>query len=426
MLSSAQKRKASASLSSSSTTLGMKAASKSSKGDDVEKVLKPLRALRKKMGGPSKASTSSSPSVVGMSDVYEVKDLPISEVSDNLEALVISIVKQVLNDGSFELTVPNRGLSNQKYIESIDRNVLGDKVSKRLFLSTNHVRKTAITTRVIELVHEVLSKGIHITKRDLFYTDVKLFKDQLESDAVLDDVACMAGCTRTSLHVVASDKGLVVGRVQYREAGDLIDCTRMGVGGKAIPPYVDKITDIQSDAEFVLLVEKEAAYMRLAEDRFYQKYPCIIITGKGQPDVATRLFLRKIKDELNIPILALVDSDPYGLKILSVYCSGSKGMSYDSSNLTTKDIKWLGVRPSDLDKYKLPEQCRLKMTDNDIKLGKELLNEAFVQKNPEWVKELNIMLQTKEKAEIQALSSFGFQYLSEVYLPQKLKEGDWI
>lgn len=27
--------------------------------------------------------------------------------------------------------------------------------------------------------------------------------------------------------------------------GDLIDCTRMGVGGKAIPPYIDKITDIR-------------------------------------------------------------------------------------------------------------------------------------------------------------------------------------
>ena len=41
----------------------------------------------------------------------------------------------------------------------------------------------------------------------------------------------------------------------------------MGVGGKAIPPYVDRITNIRSDAEFILLVEKEAAYMRLAEDR---------------------------------------------------------------------------------------------------------------------------------------------------------------
>ena len=37
-------------------------------------------------------------------------------------------------------------------------------------------------------------------------------------------------------------------------------------------------------------------------------------------------------------------------QILSVYMSGSKNMSYDSSNLTTPDIKWLGVRPSDLNR----------------------------------------------------------------------------
>lgn len=40
---------------------------------------------------------------------------------------------------------------------------------------------------------------------------------------------------------------------------------------------------LRSDADFILLVEKEAAYMRMAEDRFYQKYPCIVITAKGQP-----------------------------------------------------------------------------------------------------------------------------------------------
>jgi meiotic recombination protein SPO11 len=36
------------------------------------------------------------------------------------------------------------------------------------------------------------------------------------------------------------------------------------------------------------------------------------------------------------------------------------------------------------------------------------------------------MVRSKVKAEIQALSSFGFQYLSKEYLPRKLKEGDWI
>ena len=49
-----------------------------------------------------------------------------------------------------------------------------------------------------------------------------------------------------------------------------------------------QVDSIQSDALFILLVEKDAAFMRLAEDRFYNTYPCIIMTAKGQPDVASR------------------------------------------------------------------------------------------------------------------------------------------
>lgn len=147
---------------------------------------------------------------------------------------------------------------------------------------------------------------------------MKLFGDQNQSDTVLDDVSCMLGCTRSSLNVVASEKGVVVGRLVFLDDGDRIDCTKMGIGGKAIPPNIDRVSGLESDALFVLLVEKDAAFMRLAEDRFYNRFPCIIVTAKGQPDVATRLFLRRLKIELKLPVLALVDSDPYGLKILSV------------------------------------------------------------------------------------------------------------
>ena len=236
----------------------------------------------------------------------------------------------------------------------------------------------------------------------------------------------MIGCTRSSLNVVASEKGIVVGKLIFEDDGDTIDCTKMGVGGKAIPPSIDRVTNIRGDAEFILLIEKDAAFMRLAEDRFYNTYPCVIISGKGQPDVATRLFLNKVRSALNIPILGLFDADPYGLKILSVYMKGSKNMSYDAINLTTPDIKWLGVRPSDLEKYNIPAQCRLEMSEHDIKTGKELLNEDFVKANPAWHRELEMMVKSKVKAEIQALSSFGFQYLTQHYLPQKLKDADWI
>uniref|UniRef100_A0A7R9VR90 DNA topoisomerase 6 subunit A n=1 Tax=Chlamydomonas euryale TaxID=1486919 RepID=A0A7R9VR90_9CHLO len=356
----------------------------------------------------------------------EVVDKDNSAVLDEIEASILSISATILEGNGFAFDVPSRAKGNQMYVPELDRIVLQDSVSKRSFAATQTCRKTAITTRILGLVHQLCVKQIHVTKRDLFYTDVKLFEDQGQSDTILDDLACMLGCTRSSLNVVASEKGVVVGRLQFEEDGDAIDCCRMGIGGKAIPPNVDKVAKLQSDALFILLVEKDAAFMRLAEDRFYNTYPCIILTAKGQPDVATRLFLRKLKTELNIPVLGLVDSDPYGLKILSVYMKGSMNMSYDSSNLTTPDIKWLGIRPSDLDRFSIPQQCRLPMTEEDIKTGKKLLEEDFVKANPKWVIELELMLKTREKAEIQALSSFGFQYLSQVYLPLKLQEGDWI
>ena len=285
------------------------------------------------------------------------------------------------------------------------------------------MRKVAITARVLQLVQELCRKGIHVTKRDLFYTDVKLFKSQSESDVVIEDVACLLGCTRTSLNVVASQKGTVLGRLRFVEDGDPIDCSRMGVGGKGIPPFTDRITGIESDAKFILIVEKDAAFVRLAEDRFYNRFPCVMITGKGQPDVATRMFVRQLKETLRIPVLALVDSDSYGVNILSVYMHGSQNMAYDSSNLTTPDIKWLGVRPSDLDRLQIPEQCRLPMTDKDLAHCRSLLNESWLLSKPEWKKEVELMLKTQVKAEIQALSSFGFQYLTEVYLPLKLQTG---
>lgn len=400
--------------------------------DDADKVLAKCRALKEKLRNENKfASVGSTDdgnkkNVDVPKDIVEVDDLSTTEVLEGIESVALQITRQVLQKKGFQMEIPSRGSSNQVYVKEWDRIVLGGKRMGRNFMNVRESRKSAITLRVMQLLHAVLVKRIHITKRDLFYTDVKLFVDQAESDGVLDDVATMIGCTRSNLHVVASDKGLVVGRIQFEEDGDPIDCTRMGVGGKAIPPYIDKIENIRSDAEFILLVEKEAAYMRMAEDRFYHKYPCIVITAKGQPDVASRMFLSRITKELKIPVFGLVDSDPYGLKILSVYMSGSKNMSYDSASLTTPNILWLGLRPSDLNKYNLPDQCRLNMTENDIKTGKELLTEDFIQKNPKWMKELETMVKTKKKAEIQALSSFGFQYVTEEYLPRKLMEGDWI
>lgn len=72
----------------------------------------------------------------------------------------------------------------------------------------------------------------------------------------------------------------------------------------------------------------------------------------------------------------------------------------DSQKYMFLFAEWLGLRPSDLNKYDLPDQCRLDMTENDIKTGQELMKEEFILKNPEWVKELEIMVRYLDEASL--------------------------
>ena len=260
---------------------------------DVDQVLKPVKKLRQAMG--SAVAAKKTLQDIGMSGVTkEVVSMETRGVMAEIERIAIEATLSIMRGEGFSYTMPARTSSNMVYVAELDRLVLRDKTLERVFANASSARKTAITTRVLQLINELCSKGIHVTKRDLFYTDVKLFKQQTESDDVLDDAACMIGCTRSSLNVVASEKGIVVGKLIFDDDGDTIDCTKMGVGGKAIPPSIDRVTNLRGDAEFILLIEKDAAFMRLAEDRFYNTFPCVIISGKGQPDVATRLFLNKV------------------------------------------------------------------------------------------------------------------------------------
>jgi DNA topoisomerase VI subunit A len=45
--------------------------------------------------------------------------------------------------------------------------------------------------------------------------------------------------------------------------------------------------------------------------------------------------------------------------------------------------------------------CFSEMTEHDIRTGKEMLEEDFIKKNPAWYAELETMVASKEKAEIQ-------------------------
>jgi len=359
-------------------------------------------------------------------DTVKVEDLSTKKTILQLYNVIDEVIEKIYTTGRPSVELPARTSGNIIWDEENDLLLLGNQMSEKQFHSASSVEDLTRLMRVAESVHELLTKDKHSTKRDVFYQDVNIFKEQKNSDKSIEELATALYTTRNSTHIVADAKGLCAGRLRLRDDNDILDLEKMGTGAWSITPMLDKVDIIESDAEFILIIEKAAAMMRIHEDKFWKTHPCIIMTAKGAPDMATRMFLRKLNKELNLPVFSLVDSDPYGHYIHSVYLRGSKKLSYESPFLATPDIKLLGVLTKDLDAYNIPKGARIKMKDADIKRTKELLSEDFVKKNKKWEEDIKLALKLKIKAEIQALSSKGLEFLSEKYLPEKLTTGDWI
>ncbi|MFX0053568.1 MAG: helix-hairpin-helix domain-containing protein [Promethearchaeota archaeon] len=361
-----------------------------------------------------------------LKETVEVVGLTSNQTQDTLVDVAMEVLNEAMLTGRPAFEIPSRSSDNIVWDEIRDLLLLGMKTVARPYHSLASVVDATRTARVMEIVFQLLKSNLHATKREVFYSDVNLFREQKRSDKIIEDVASMLHTTRDSIHVVASARGSAMGRVVIRDGGDTIDLTRMGTGGWAITPFLDQVEILESDAEFILLSEKDAAVMRLAEAKYWNRQPCIVLTGKGSGDIATRAFLRMLVKELEIPAFALVDSDPYGHYIYSVFLRGSKRLSYESPFIATPELKLLGVLSRDLEEYNIPKSVRIPMEPTDIKRVRDMLNEPFVQANKAWVKDLKLMLKLKEKAEIQAFASHSFEYLTDDYLPRKLETGDWI
>ncbi|MCK4895782.1 MAG: hypothetical protein KAS47_03180 [Candidatus Heimdallarchaeota archaeon] len=330
------------------------------------------------------------------------------------------------NDAAFQ--IPSRSGTNVGFDEDQELVLIGRQMIDRQFRNLASVSSVEQMTIVMKLIHDILARDIHSTKRDIFYMNVNAFDKQSVSDSLIEDVGAMLQVTRSSLNISASSKGIVVGRISFKEKGDLINCRAIGAG-KAISPNIDDIESMETDAEMCLVIEKDAVFNRLAEDQFYDYVPSILVTAKGQPDIATRQFLKKINDDLNLPIFAIMDADPYGFEIMRVYSVGSKALSFESSHLAVPSIKWLGLLPSDLapeSGFDIPRSALIKMTSKDIHRSKLMLDEEFVKRKPKWKEQLEIQIATGFKAEIQALNARDPQYITNFYLPQKIEAGDFI
>ncbi|KAJ1980416.1 endodeoxyribonuclease [Dimargaris xerosporica] len=287
-------------------------------------------------------------------------------------------------------------------------------LERRIFCKGNVVA----TIRVLEIIHGLLTDQTHCTKRDIFYQDVNLFHTQATVDKVVTMVAQHLQVPWRKLNIVSMPRGLAKGALKI-------------VSDLGIVHDYSTLTS-NSDVDYTLKDPEtvaEATFNHLVSAQFVQTFsPCLIVTGKGYPDVSTRRFLHKLAEVVGpqCPMYCLVDGDPSGLEILCTYKFGSKALAYDRNQMAIPHLYWIGIHHEDLTRYPDCQRLVVPLTRYDRSKIQRLLQRPDIQHQPGWRHQLQSMLQTQTKSEIQCVYSNAQPNLLH-YLEWKLSHRDlWL
>jgi DNA topoisomerase VI subunit A len=350
-----------------------------------------------------------------------------------LVQLGIDLAKQIEKGENPTIELSVRSLSNVIYDEKTKKLGIGDKMSERSFFNVSHAKKFLQTIEVAAISKSLLEINKHASLRDVFYmakrtipgTKTNVVDEQTESDKAIEDLELIMGFTREQLNINANKMGSVAGKVVIEDQGDTIDWSKLGSGGWSIPSNVENISFKKIDAKFIIYMEKAAVWERLHEDKFWSKQNCIIMSSQGQSTRGVRRLLQRLATEHKLPIYVLCDNDPWGIYIYSVLKHGSISLAHMSDEMAIKDVRYLGVTCDDVTKYKL-ERNYIKLTEQDIARLKQMSEYDWFKNHKEWQKQFKLMKQAGAKVEIQSLSARGITFISDVYLPEKIKNGEFI
>jgi DNA topoisomerase-6 subunit A len=333
------------------------------------------------------------------------------------------------------LDIRTRTLSNVSFNEKKKIIELGDRTQSREFFNTGMVRKFMQTMLVASKCKTLIDEGKTVSIRQMYYlskhtlpgSSENTFEDQNESDPIIEDLEVGIDALREELHLFATRKGSVVGKMVIDDSGDRIDLARMGRGGWSIPSIVEPevIKFIECKADFILFVEKDAVFTRLNEDGFWKKHNCILMTSMGQATRGARRLLQRISQELKLPIYVLVDNDPWGLYIYSVLKQGSINLAYESMRMAVPGVRFLGMSAFDYEKYKLTSAVQIKLKQEDVTRAEQMKAYPWF-KDKKWQREIQALLDNNFKMEVDGFLTKSISFITEEYIPKKLRDKDYL
>ena len=329
-----------------------------------------------------------------------------------------------LDNGQFpKFSIPSRSVSNIVYDKKLRQYILGNNAALRSSRNSAHLRSFTQLMWLAFFANRLTNEKKSSTLRDVYYSSQAFaveFEDQSESDNIIVDLEAVTSKPREDFHIFPEERSSIFGdlNIEYTIPG--YEGKTMNLAnhpdGYSIGPSLTTAELVDTSAEIVIAIEKGGLFTRFVEEQVDKKFKSIIINTGGQAPRSTRTLLKRLHDEMKLPIICLTDGDVYGEHIAMVIKSGSANAAH-LRELTVPDAKWVGVWATDIEKYKLPT---IPMTESDIKRCYDLQKDPRYQDGI-WKKELDVFLRLKRKAELEAFSKYGLTNITDKYLPQKLE-----
>lgn len=344
-------------------------------------------------------------------------------------------------------------LDNSRYDHKVGFLTPGPKmVSSELNVSS--VKKMSRSVFMLEILLRNLDRGAVFTKRELYYIskgEVKHnnglkpldFADQDESDSVIDFICEMLEAYREEMNCYADDRGgqtyskdLIVTETMPDGTQAVIDLGQLGTSPFQPKNRPQNLTlKTRKKIDFCLVVESNGTASTLVANGFTKRHSSIVVGAQGVPSNAVRGWVKRIQDQLKMPIFFFGDLDAYTIQnIYRTLKAGSAASLIRNSDFSAPDVRFLGVLPEDIKKYDLNDYA---VNENDIqevralkKARDALANDPFFKdKRNKGLRDiLDWLLKNKRRCEQQAFYSVDptDPAIAEKIIVEKIKRGNFV
>lgn len=347
---------------------------------------------------------------------------PQRDVQKELAKIVEDIYNQLQKGEIPKMGVPTRTKQNITFHKRKGVWTYGSSKTWRSAKKLDGASMILRTLYMTDFIKDMISQNKSSTLREMYYIsegwNLAKFGSQDESNRLAEDLEIVTGGMREDFRLRPEEDGSrIIGNVTLEETNrkgekKKINCRDdVGDSGYGIPYNVEeeKIRLLDTDADFVVAIETGGMFDRLVENEFDEKSRAVLLHLKGQPARSTRRFLKRMNEELGLPVVVFTDGDPWSFRIFASVAYGAIKTAHISEYLATPTAEYIGITASDILNYDLPTD---KLTDRDKEaLKSELSDPRFNSRR--WRDEIELMLKINKKAEQQALAKYGLDYVTD-------------